>query len=208
MIKKVFGLYRLPMYIIVRPFDGFYAMKFENQGTVKLALFNFFLLWAAVSINSQYTSVIVSPRYPLALNSLQDLLMYAGALILFSVSNWSVTCLTDGEGRFKDIVMAVCYAMTPLIFALVFATVISNFLSLEETGFYHMIISIGTFYFVFLVFAGLITVHNYTVVKAIATIFLTFVALLIIVFLITLMFTLLQQLAGFVSSVYTELVFR
>jgi hypothetical protein len=207
-IKKIFGFYRLPLYIITHPVDGFYAMKFEQKGTVKVALFNFLLTCIAFALNNQYTSLIVNPRHPLALNSFRDFYMLFGALILFCVSNWSVTSLTNGEGRFKDIIMAVCYSMTPLILTLIPATIISNFLSYEETGFYHMILSIGLGYFVLLVFLGLLTVHNYTVVKALITVFLTFVALLVIVFLITLLFTLWQQLVTFVYSLRTEILFR
>jgi len=205
---RIFGFYRLPLYIIVRPIDGFYAMKFEKQGTMKLALFNFLLLCIAFALNNQYTSLIVNPRHPLAINSLGDFSMLIGALVMFSISNWSVTCLTNGEGRFKDIIMAICYAVTPLILTLVPATILSNFLSYEETGFYHMLLSVGVFYFVLLVFIGLLTVHNYTVVKTIATIFLTFIALLVIVFLVSLLFTMWQQLVGFVMSLYTEIIFR
>lgn len=208
MIKKIFGFYRLPMYILAHPVDGFYAMKYEKKGTVRLALLNFILVAIAFAINTQYTSIIVIPRHPMQMNSLGDFTAMLVALVLFCVANWSVTSLTNGEGRFKDILMAVCYAMTPLILTLIPATIISNFLAYEETGFYHMIISIGVAYFVFLVFLGLVTVHNYTVAKAIATIFLTFIALVVIVFLITLLFTLLQQLWVFVHSVYLELMFR
>lgn len=208
MIKKIFGFYSLPLYIMTRPVDGFYAMKYEKKGTLRIAFLNLILVGISYAINSQYTSIITNPRSPFTLNTLRDFYMLVGVLILFCVSNWSVTSLTNGEGRFKDIIMSVCYAMTPLVLTIVPATIISNMLSAEETGFYHMILTVGLAYFVLLVFLGLITVHNYTVAKAIATIFLTFIALLVIVFLITLLFTLWQQLVVFVSSVYTELMFR
>jgi len=207
-IKKIFGFYKLPLYIITNPVDGFYSMKFENKGTVKLALFNFLLLCVATAFNTQFTSIIVIPRHPLAMNSFYQSFVFLIALLLFCIGNWSVTSLTNGEGRFKDIIMAVCYSFTPMIFTTVIAAIVSRFLSQEETGFYHMIMSVGLFYFVLLVFLGLLTVHNYTVVRAIITVFATFLAILIIVFLITLLGTLLQQLLGFVGSVYTELIFR
>ena len=207
-VKKIFGFYRLPLYILVRPVDGFYSMKFEKKGRMSLAIINFLLLFLATAINNQYTSVIVNPRHPLALNSFRDFYMLLGILLLFCISNWSVTCLTNGEGKFKEIFMAICYAMTPLILTLIPATILSNFISAEETGFYHMLLSVGMVYFVFLVFMGLLTVHNYTVVKAILTILFTFIALLVIVFLITLLFTLWQQLVVFVTSLYTEIMFR
>ena len=207
-VKKIFGFYRLPLYILVRPVDGFYAMKFEKKGRMWLAIVNFLLLFLATAINNQYTSVIVNPRHPLALNSFRDFYTLLGIVLLFCISNWSVTCLTNGEGKFKEIFMAICYAMTPLILTLIPATILSNFISAEETGFYHMLISIGMAYFVLLAFLGLLTVHNYTVVKAILMILFTFIALLVIVFLVTLLFTLWQQLVVFGTSLYTEIMFR
>ena len=208
MIKKLFRFYSLPMYILVRPIDGFHTMKFEGKGTIKLALFNFFLLCLAYAFNSQYTGILVYAQNPLALNTLRDALILFMVVALFCISNWSVTSLTDGEGRFKDIVMAICYAMTPLIFAVFFATILSRYLAYEETGFYHMIMSVGVAYFALLLFIGLVVVHNYTVAKTFLTIFFTFIALLIIVFLITLLFTFWQQLIVFATSLHTEIMFR
>jgi len=207
-LKKVFGYYYLPMYIIVRPFSGFYAMKYENKGSLLLALFNFLALSISISFANQYASVLVNPRHPNSVNSLFDFSMLSIALLLFCVSNWAVTSLTDGKGRFKDIIMTVCYAMTPMVLTIIPAAVFSNILTLEEGAFYFIILNVSVFWFIVLVFAGLVTVHSYTAKKAVATVFLTFIALLVIVFLITLLLTLLQQLAIFISSVYTEIMFR
>jgi len=213
-IKKIFGFlrfYRLPLYIITNPVDGFYAMKYEKKGTIKVALLNLVFLAIADAINVQFTSVIVFPRHPQAMNTFGlwgNFHILIMALALFCVANWSVTCLTNGEGRIKDIFMAVCYAMTPLILTIIPATIISNFLAEQETGFYHMVLTIGVGYFVFLVFLGLLTVHNYTVVKALAMVVLTFVALLVIVFLIGLLLSLYTQLWNFIDSLRMEIVFR
>jgi hypothetical protein len=208
MIKKLFGWYALPMQIIIKPFSGFYAMKFEGKGTVKLALFNFLLVCVSFAFSNQYSSILVNDTHPLAVNSVVDVVFLTATLLLFCVANWSVTALTDGEGRFKDIVMAVCYAMTPLVLTIVPASIISNFLASEETGLFFLLMSVGMFYFVLLVFVGLVTVHNYGAIKALLTILLTFVAILIIVFLLTLLFTLWQQLWSFIYSLYNELAFR
>jgi hypothetical protein len=196
------------MYIMVKPFDGFYDMKYANEGRMKLAFFNLMLVLFSYAINDQYASLVVNPQNPLTLNSLMNAVMLVGALILFCVSNWSVTSLTDGEGKLKDIFMAVCYAMTPLILTIVPATILSRFLAADESGFYYMLMSVGVMYFVFLIYAGLVVVHNYSASKAVLTVFLTFVALLIIVFLVTLLLTLWQQLWVFAYSIYTELMFR
>jgi hypothetical protein len=193
---------------MTNPFNGFYAMKYQKEGTLKVAFLNLLLLLLSYAINNQYASIVVNPQNPLTLNSLNQITMFVGALILFCVSNWSVTSLTDGEGRLKDIFMSVCYSMTPLVLTIVPATILSRFLSMDEAGFYYMVLTVGMVYFVFLVYSGLVVVHNYSASKALLTIFLTFVALLIIVFLITLLLTLWQQLWVFANSIYTELMFR
>ena len=208
MVKRFFGLYALPMMIMARPFAGFYAMKFEGKGTLKLALFNFLLVGISLAFSNQYSSILVNDRHPLTLNSIIDFIFLVAAFLLFCISNWSVTTLTDGEGKFRDIVMAICYAMTPLVLTIAPAAILSNFLSAEEVGLYFLLIGAGMFYFVLLSFIGLVTVHDYGAVKSLLTIVLTFIAMLVIVFLLALFFTLWTQLASFISSVHTELSFR
>jgi hypothetical protein len=208
MIKRALAHYKLPLMIMVRPFAGFYSMKFEHQGTMRLAILNLVLVCIAYAFSNQYASLLVDARHPLNVNSLTDVLFLLAALFLFCIANWSVTSLTDGEGRFKDIFMAVCYAMTPLIITIVPATIISNFLAAEETGLFYILMTVGMTYFILLVFAGLVTVHNYGAIKALLTVLLTFVSILIIVFLATLLFTLWQQLYSFIYSLYIELSFR
>ena len=208
MIKRVFGFYSLPLRILTSPIKGFYEMKFEEKGTLRLAIINFLLLSVSMAFMNQYSSVLVNPRHPLWMNSIFDFAQNTLVLILFCASNWAVTSLTDGEGKFKEILMTVCYAMTPLVLILIPATLFSNILSQQETAFFHLIVSFGVFWFVVLVFVGLIVIHDYTVGKAIVTAFLTFFSLIIIVFLITLVFTLVQQLYVFVISIYREISFR
>jgi hypothetical protein len=207
-LGRAFGWYRLPLSIMVRPFSGFYAMKFEGQGRMWIALFNFMMLWISISFTNQYASIVVSQAHPLAMNSIGDLIALIAMVILFCTANWAVTSLTDGEGKFKEILMTVCYAMTPMVLLTIPAAIFSNFLAQEEVGFYFMIISLSYAWFGLLVFIGLVMVHNYTATKAVGTVLLTFVALLIIVFLFTLLFTLWQQLVVFAQSVYTEIMFR
>jgi len=208
MMRKLFGWYALPLKIMARPFAGFYAMKYEGKGVMWLALLNFFLVSVSFSFSNQYASILVNDSHPMALNSFADMIFLTAALLLFCIANWSVTSLTDGEGRFKDILMTVCYAMTPLLLTIAPAAALSNFLAAEETGIYFLILTLGMVYFVILVFVGLVTVHNYGAVKALLTVLLTFIAILIIVFLLTLLFTLWQQLWIFANSIYTELLFR
>jgi len=207
-MRAFWDRYKLMFYILRHPFDGFYMMKFEKKGTLWLALLNFLLLWISVSFNNQYASALVDQRYPLAMNSLYDGTSLFGILILWTAANWSVTSLANGEGKFKEIIMAICYSFTPIILTFIPATLLSNVMTEGETTFYFLIINAGIVWFILLAYVGMVTVHNYTALKALATLFLTVIAMLIIVFLIGLLFALWQQMITFAMGIYRELQFR
>ena len=207
-MKKIFGFYSLPLKILFRPINGFYEMKYEKKGTLKIALLNFILLCISYAFFNQYTSILVNANHPHWINSLSDFANLVIVLVLFCASNWAVTSLTDGEGKFKEIIMAVCYAMTPLVLILIPATLFSNIITIQEVGFFSLLVGFAVAWFIMLVFVGLIIVHNYTVAKALVTAVFTFVALLIILFLITLFFSLIQQVFVFIHSIYREITFR
>ena len=207
-MRKIKEFYGLPIYMLRHPFEGFYRMKFGQEGRMGVAFLNFFLLWISVSFMSQYASITVATPFPLAHNSLADGASLFGLLVLWSLANWSVTSLTEGEGKFKEIFMANCYAMTPLVITLVPVTLFSHGLTNTEGAFFFMIVTIAIVWFILLVYVGMVTVHGYTAGKALRTVFLTFIAMLIIVFLGTLMIVLIQQMYSFGVSIYTELIYR
>jgi len=207
-MTSVFGDWKLPFKILFRPINGFYEMKFEKKGTLKIAFLILVFMCISFAFFNQYTSIIVDRTHPQAVNALLDVGGLLLVLVLFCVANWAVTSLTDGEGKLLEIFMTICYAMTPLVLILIPATLFSNIITLQEAGFFHLLIGFAVFWFVMLVFIGLIVIHNYTVLKAIVTAICTFFSLLIILFLITLFFSLIQQLMVFINSIYRELSFR
>ncbi|MNW61517.1 Yip1 domain protein [compost metagenome] len=124
------------------------------------------------------------------------------------MANWAVTTLLEGEGKFREIVLATGYSLIPVILVYAPMIVISRFMVQEETAFYYLFNSIAFFWFVLLLFIGMMTVHQYTVVKTIVTMVLTLIVMGIIVFLGALVFSMLQQLYEFGYNIYRELIFR
>ena len=79
---------------------------------------------------------------------------------------------------------------------------------MEETAFYYVSNSIATLWFLYLLFVGNMTVQQFTASKTILTLFLTAIAMGFMAFLCLLFFSLIQQIAVFVVTIYQELVFR
>lgn len=195
-------------YTLTHPMDGFYWIRHKEYGSVPIAILMVILFSISFSLNRLYASFVVNETDPRSVNSLTEL---AGVLVLFllvCVGNWSITCLMDGEGRFKDIIIAVGYGITPATVGYVLATLLSRVIADNEQAFYGLVIAIGIAYAVILVLMGIMQVHNYTLGKTLITLFLTFVAVLIIIFLALLLFNLVSQVFTFFKSIYLELIFR
>lgn len=193
-------------YTLTHPMDGFYWIRHKEYGSVPIAVLMVILFSISFSLNRLCASFVVNETDPRSVNSLTELAGVLALFLLVCVGNWSITCLMDGEGRFKDIIIAVGYGITPATVGYVLATLLSRVIADNEQAFYGLLIGIA--YAVILVLMGIMQVHNYTLGKTLITLFLTFVAVLIIIFLALLLFNLVSQVITFFKSIYLELIFR
>ncbi|QHW34499.1 YIP1 family protein [Paenibacillus rhizovicinus] len=199
---------KFPLHLIVRPFDGFWDMKYEGKGKMKVSLLILLAVILTTILQKQFAGFLVNMVDPRSLNSLDDLEFTILPFLLFCVANWSITTLMEGEGKFKEIVMATGYALLPIVLINLPMTLISRFMTQEETAFYYLLNSIATVWFVILLFVGIMTVHQYTPAKTVLTMALTVIAMGFVVFIATLAFSLGSQIYWFIYDVYREIIFR
>lgn len=199
---------KFPLHLIVHPFDGFWDLKYEGKGRMKVALSVLLLVIITMIVQKQFSGFLVNFNDPRYLNSIDELKYIVLPFFLFCISNWSITTLMEGEGKFKEIVMSTAYALIPLVLIYLPTTIASNFMAKEETVFFYLLNVIAMIWFLYLLFIGTMTVHQYSASKTILTMLLTVVVMGIIVFLGTLVFSLVQQIFEFVNNVYKEIIFR
>ncbi|MCM3782794.1 YIP1 family protein [Neobacillus mesonae] len=199
---------KFPLHLIVHPFDGYWDLKYEGKGKLKVAITILLLLFITMVVQRQFAGFLVNYNDPRTLNSLAELQYVILPFFLFCVSNWSITTLMEGEGKFKEIINAAAYALIPMILIYLPMTFISRFMTQEETAFYYLLNSVAVIWFVYLLFVGIMTVHQYTASKTVVTMLLSIVVMAIIVFLGTLVLSLIQQMIEFAVNIYRELVFR
>lgn len=209
-MKKYFSKekWRYLLYTMNHPMDGFYWIRHRDYGSVPIAIVLVILFSLCFSLNRICANFIVNDIEPTTVDSLEEL---SGILLLYAllcVANWSITCLMNGEGRMKDIAIAIGYGCAPLIPAFLLATAMSHFITEEEAAFYTMILGLGIAYGASLVLIGIMQVHNYTLSKTLQTLLLTFVAVLIIIFVALLLADLIGQVINFIRSLYIEIIFR
>lgn len=193
---------------VSHPADGYYWIRHQEKGSLWIAFLMVLLYGIVFSMNRISSSFIVNDIEPRTVNLPAEL---AGVILLYlilCVGNWSVTCLMDGEGRFKDILIAAGYALFPMMAATAAATTVSHLVAENEEAFYTLLIGLGTAYTVIMLVIGIMQVHNYTFGKTLITLFLTVVAMLIIIFLGLLVINFITQVYSFFRGIYMELIFR
>ncbi len=195
-------------YTLSHPMDGFYWIRRKDKGSVPIAILLVVLFSISFSINRYLASFVVNDINPLSVDAFTELTGVLMLYLLFCVGNWSITCLMNGEGRLKDIAIAIGYGMLPLVLTYLPATLISQAVAKDEEAFYYMILAVGIAYAFILILIGIMQVHNYTLGKTILTLLLTLIAVFIIIFLLLLLLDLLGQVYTFFYSIYTELLFR
>lgn len=200
--------WKYAFYTVSHPMDAYYEIRHRERGSVPIALILVVLFSLSFSINRVAASFVVNKNNPLSVDSFRELIAVLLLYLLFCVGNWSVTCLMEGEGRMKDIAIAVGYAMTPMIVTFNLATIISQYVTLDEAAFYTIIMGLGIAYSLLMILMGIMQVHNYTLGKTLLTILLTFIAMFIIIFIVLLFIDLISQVYSFFYSIYQELIFR
>lgn len=209
-MSKYFGRekWKYMFYTLSHPMDGYYWIRHKEKGSVPIAILMVILFACSFTINRLLAGFVVNYIDPRTVDSLFELTSVLIFYLLMCVSNWSVTCLMNGEGRLKDIAIAIGYGTVPISLILLVATLVSQFIADDEQAFYYILLFAGIAYGLVMMIIGIMQVHNYTLGKTIVTLLITFVAMLIILFLVLLLTNLLGMVYNFFYSIYTELIFR
>ncbi len=194
-------------HLILHPFDGFWDLKHENRGGVRGATV-IFLSTVLVFIYQAIGRGYLYNPYGMGVSYFQEILSVAMPLFLWVLANWCLTTLFDGEGTFKDIYIATCYALTPLPILILPTIWLSNIVTAEEMAILGLVSSLAFAWLGLLVFFGMMVIHDYTLGKNVMTTVGTIVGAAFIMFICILFGNLLKQVFTFGYNIYVEIAFR
>ena len=199
---------RYGLYVIFHPFDGFWDLVHEKRGSLAaahtfLALFLLTYVLKLMLTNFQFISAPI--QY---INIYERCLSLLFPFLVLCLANWSLSTLFDGKGHFKDIYMAMCYALVPYVLIQLPLILVSNMISYDEAAFYTVLMSVSLIWCLLLAFVGLMEVHDYGPGKTLVFLFFTIFGALVILFLVLVFFSLLSDAAGYFVSMYREIAFR
>ncbi len=195
-------------HVIFHPFDGFWDLKHEKRGSVRSGFVILLITVIVYFYNSIGQGYIFNPRPSTAMNIMGAITAVVVPLLLWTIANWCLTTLFEGEGSMSDIFTACCYCLTPLPLLVLPVTIASNFLTANEGGLITMLSSFAYIWLgILLIFAMQVT-HDYSVAKNLVTCVATIVGMAFIMFLGVLFSSLMAKIVSFVTNIFEEISYR
>ncbi len=198
---------RLTFNTLIHPGISFETIKDKHKGSLAISFVILMIYYVTAVLKTLLGGFLFTEYDPVKFNSLWVFVQSMGLVILWIVSNVLICSLLDGKGTVKEIIVVTSYSIIPIIFERIIWTVLTNWLLPEEAAFLGILSVISILWTGLLLIIGMMRIHEYTFSKFIGTSALTLIGMAAIAFLLVLIGILLQQLGGFVSTVFTELLF-
>ena len=116
--------------------------------------------------------------------------------------------LFEGKATLKQIYVATCYSIMPMVINAIGYDILANVLTLNEANFINILNYACIFYTAILLIMGIINVQEFGFGKFVFTTVVTVLAMILVVFLVFLVGILLQQAGNFVQTVFLEAFYR
>ena len=197
-----------PFELMIHPIDRTDTWKRQHTYSLFTALLIVFLWFVSAVAEYQLTGRNFNFNKPGTLNLFLVSVRTVAVYFVFVIANWAVTTLQEGKGTFTQILVFTGYSMLPMVLCSFLATLLSHWMVQDEAIFRSWVIWLGILWSGVILLTSLMTLHQYSFSKTILSFLLTAFAMLVIVYLLILFFSLIQQMVAFATTAYNELYFR
>ncbi len=206
--KRYLDTLRFALYCITHPMDGFWDLTHEKRGS--LAAANTILILTLVCRVSKlyFTNFMFLSVYWEGINIFLYLASVIFPLALWCVGNWGLTTLFEGKGTLKQIYMATCYALTPYALIQFPLMIFSNVVTVEEAEFYTVFSVLSIIWAGLLIIVAMMEIHEYSISKTIFFTIGSLFAMLVMIFILLLFFSMISQGVAYFVSMCREIIFR
>ena len=193
---------------VVHPFQGAQQVRYYGNGSVKLATGCMILYFLSGVVSTMYYSFSFVAFDKSSYNVVFPFITSVGLVLLWTVANWGMSTLFEGKGTMKHVYIVTCYALIPTIISNILLTALSHVFTPEEALLLTAISTVCTALTAIMLCVGNMTVHEFGFFKFIVMTIITVLAMLVVVFCVLMIFVLVQQLTGFIGTLYKEVSYR
>jgi tetratricopeptide (TPR) repeat protein len=188
------------VHCLFHPIDGFSEMRYNHRQSLLLANACMAFYVFAEMFSIVFWGFQFGGRGGDGFLIIYLLAYTAVYYFLFVLVNWLLGTFLVGKGTFKQIWINISYALIPVSVFIIIETLLSRVLTLDEFAIMNYVYLIGWIWTCVLIF--------FAVRRNVFSILLTFVGMLIVIFIIFLLVSLVLQLSSFVGAVYEEAIYR
>lgn len=193
---------------VFHPIEGFEDMRWKRSGSLRAAFIIVLLFFFAEIAYGRLFGFQFRTSYDKTFSIVPYIVKTIVLFAAWVIGNWAVCTLLDGEGTMRNICVYSAYALIPYIVQLYVNVLLSHILIQDEAVFMQAVQVIGTGWTIILLFSAIRSVHQYSFGKTVFAVVLTIAAMLIMLFLLVLFMSLVQQIWIFLSTLYTEIAYR
>lgn len=207
-LEKYCASMKFSLYCITHPIDGFWDLTHEKRGSLAAANTILILTLLARIMKLQYTSFIFNAVYWPEVNIFLYLASVLFPLALWCLGNWGLTTLFDGKGTLSQVYMATCYGMAPYPLIQFPLILLSNVVTVDEAEFYTLLSGLSIVIAGALILVAMMEIHEYSLSKTVLFTIGSLFAMLVMVFILLLFFSMISQGISYFISLGREILFR
>jgi sugar lactone lactonase YvrE len=189
---------------IKSPLDGFYGIKEERKVSNISAAILYGLFFVEYILSLYYTGFIFNAVEPSDLSLMREFAVVFAPLGLWIASNYLVSTISEGEGKFSEVYQGTIYALAPYLVLQPFIILASNGLTMNDSFVYTFSSQIVFIWCIVLMFMMVKEVHDYTIRETIRNICMTVFTMLILSLVLFIVYVILHQVYDFLHSVIQE----
>ena len=199
---------KTPFYCLLHPFEGFEEMREKNRASylVSAVILAVFILISLIS--NETKGFIFNNFLPGEASFGTTFLQIVGIYLLWVVSSMALRTFLGGRARVRDVCAVISTLLIPLCFSMVTEILLSQVLTSDESSFLSWVSVIGILWAALLLIAGTKGINEYGMLRSIGAILLTLVFCCLILFLLILFYSSLQQVISLFSSIFSEFKYR
>jgi tetratricopeptide (TPR) repeat protein len=190
------------------PSDATYYIKRENRVGYFSATLVLLIYFALYLIYIYSFGFLFNPRVIANINVFEETLKIFLPFFLFVIANYLIGTIREGEGRFKDIYITTIFSLAPYFLALPILTIMSKGLTYNETFLISLVQFVSIFVTVIYFFFMVKETHFYNVKETVASIFISFFTMVIMLLGILIVYILLNELFKLIYDLIMEVYYR
>lgn len=194
---------------IRQPADSFYYIKNDLRGSLGFAFIIFAWILISRLVALYVTGFVFSPYSALWQIQVEMEIVYTLLpIVLWTVANYLVATISDGEGRLRHVITGTAYSLFPYALFILPLALISNVLTLNEVFLYDFANQLMAAWTGIMLFIMVREIHNYAVSETFRNILITLFTMAMFMLTGYILYVLFNQLYEFVLAIVQEVGLR